>query len=170
MFPATFLSKHSPHFSQRSLIGSTLAFFGVDSALFLAFIAFLLNFIPTVGSVFSAFPALLIVSIQFDGFTPILYVGILYIGINLLIGTLIEPLIIGGTLGLSPLVVMISLAFWTYLLGIVGAFMCVPLTSVALIILQNSDSKNLRNIALLFGRAPDDIVKTLINETPTKSH
>jgi len=107
---------------------------GVDFALFWAFLIFLLNYIPTVGSIIAtAFPALLTL-VQFDGFTPFLIVLLGVLGIQVAIGSFLEPRLLGDTLNISPLVVILSLALWGLLWGVVGMLLCVPITIIMIII------------------------------------
>jgi predicted PurR-regulated permease PerM len=120
---------------------------GVDFAEFWGFIIFLLNYIPTVGSLLGIiFPALLAL-IQFS--TPVPFFIVLGgIGIvQFLIGNVLEPRLTGASLNISPLVVILSLALWGSIWGIVGMFLCVPLTVIAMIIL--SYFERTRPIAIL---------------------
>ncbi len=104
-----------------------LSILGVDFPVLWGFLAFLLHFIPSVGSIIAAVPAILLALIQLGGGTAALTaVGYLVIGMTL--GNVIEPKIMGRKLGLSALVVFVSLIFWGNLLGIIGALLCVPLT------------------------------------------
>lgn len=108
---------------------------GVDFAGFWAFTIFLLNFIPTVGSIVATiFPALLAL-IQFDNpIGPFLIVLIGVGAIQVVVGNFLEPKLMGNTLNVSPLVVMLSLTLWGSLWGIAGMFLSVPITVMMLII------------------------------------
>jgi len=107
---------------------------GVNNASFWAFFIFLLNFIPTVGSMLAVlFPALLSL-VQFDSFTPFLIVITSLVAIQLAIGNILEPKLMGNSLNLSPLVVMLSLAVWGSIWGIAGMFLSVPFTVILMII------------------------------------
>ena len=120
---------------------------GVDFAAFWGFIIFLLNYIPTVGSLLATlFPALLAL-IQFPTPVPFFIVlgGIGFL--QFLIGNVLEPRLTGASLNISPLVVILSLALWGSIWGIVGMFLCVPLTVIAMIIL--SYFERTRPIAIL---------------------
>lgn len=126
---------------------AVLLIVGVDFAEFWGFIIFLLNYIPTVGSLLGIiFPALLAL-IQFS--TPVPFFIVLGgIGIvQFLIGNVLEPRMTGSSLNISPLVVILSLALWGSIWGIVGMFLCVPLTVIAMIIL--SYFERTRPIAIL---------------------
>jgi len=110
---------------------------GVDYAEFWAFTIVLFNFIPTIGSIAATvFPALLTL-IQFDTFTPFLIVAAGLGVIQFVLGSVIEPKLMGSTLNLSPLVVLLSLALWGSVWGIAGMFLCVPITVIALIALSH---------------------------------
>lgn len=109
------------------LIGIWLWFFDVDFALLWGVLAFLLNFIPTVGSLVAAVPGILVALIQHGSGTAI-WVLIGYLVVNQVIGSLIEPKVLGDRLGLSALVVFMSLVFWGWILGPVGMFLAVPLS------------------------------------------
>jgi predicted PurR-regulated permease PerM len=111
----------------------------LDFAEFWALLVFVLNFIPTIGSIFAtAFPTLLAL-VQFESLGPVLFVGIGITAIQQLMGSILEPNIMGESLNLSPLVVFGSLILWGNLWGIVGMFLCVPITVILTIILSNFD-------------------------------
>ncbi|MFZ9919936.1 MAG: AI-2E family transporter [Terrimicrobiaceae bacterium] len=117
-----------------------MRFVGLDFAEFWALLVFILNFIPTIGSIVAtALPGLLGL-VQFESWKPVL---ILLIGITAIqqsLGNFIEPNLMGITLNLSPLVVVMSLLLWGMLWGIVGMFLCVPITVILVIILGNFPS------------------------------
>jgi AI-2 transport protein TqsA len=130
---------------------------GVDFAQFWAFTIFLLNFIPTIGSIIATlFPAILAL-IQFDTLTPFLIVLICVGSIQFAIGSVLEPRLMGNSLNLSPLVVLLSLALWGSVWGIAGMFLCVPLTVICVIILSHFPQT--RGIAILL--SGDGQVRTL---------
>jgi predicted PurR-regulated permease PerM len=113
-----------------------LKILGIHYASLWGLLAFMLNFIPNIGSIIAAIPAVLMAIIQYDPIVA-LYVTLGYLGINILIGSIIEPRILGKGLGLSTLVVFLSLIFWGWLLGPVGMLLSVPLTIMIKIALQN---------------------------------
>ena len=124
-----------------------LIFLGVDYSEFWAFLIFLLNYIPTVGSLIATiFPALLAL-IQFESFTYFLVVFISIAVIQFVIGNIIEPRLMGRSLNLSALVVLFSLALWGSIWGVVGMFLCVPITVILMIIFSNFEKT--RPIAIL---------------------
>jgi AI-2 transport protein TqsA len=100
---------------------------GVDFPVIWGVLAFLFHFVPNVGSIVAAVPAMLLALVQYGPGSAALTAGG-YIVIGTIIGNVIEPRIMGRHLGLSTLVVFLSLVFWGSLLGVVGALLCVPLT------------------------------------------
>lgn len=110
---------------------------GVDYAIFWAFVIFLLNYIPTVGSMIAVLFPTILALVQFDSFMPATILIISLAAVQFAIGNVIEPRLMGNTLNLSPLVILLSLALWGSLWGIVGMFLCVPLTVIMLIICSN---------------------------------
>ncbi len=109
------------------LVWLMLTFLGIDFAVLWAVLAFFLNFVPNIGSIIAAIPAVLVALLQVSSGTA-LWVAIGYFAINSVIGTVVEPRVAGRHLGLSPLVVFLSLVFWGWILGPVGMFLSVPLT------------------------------------------
>lgn len=122
----------------------------VDYAGFWAFIIFLLNYIPTVGSMLAVlFPALLSL-VQFPTFGPFVVILISLGSIQVLIGNILEPRLMGNSLNLSPLVVMLSLAIWGSIWGIAGMFLSVPFTVILMIIF--SEFPKTRPIAIILSQ------------------
>lgn len=120
---------------------------GVDFAIFWAFTIFMLNFIPTIGSIIATlFPAMLAL-IQFDTFLPFMIVLIGVGSVQLVVGNMLEPKLMGNTLNVSPFVVMMSLTLWGSIWGIAGAFLSVPITVILLIIFAHFEQT--RYIAVL---------------------
>ena len=101
-----------------------LALIGLEYAIIWALIAFLLNYIPNIGSILAAVPALLFALIQL-GLDGVLFTAIVFVVVNMLVGNAIEPKIMGKGLGLSTFVVFFSLIFWGFILGTVGMFLSV---------------------------------------------
>ena len=120
------------------LVASFLSFQGVDYAKMWGVVAFLLNFIPNIGSILAAIPVVLLALVQL-GPWPALITGGFYLFINIVIGSVIEPRVMGKGVGLSVLVVFISLAFWGWVLGPVGMLLSVPLTMTVRIALEGSE-------------------------------
>lgn len=102
-------------------------------------IAFLLNFVPAVGSVIAAIPAVALALVDNSPETAVL-VALCYVGINITIGNFLEPRVMGDGMGLSPLIVVTSLVFWGWILGPVGMVLAVPLTVILRIMLGSQPS------------------------------
>jgi predicted PurR-regulated permease PerM len=130
------------------IIWISLKVIGTDYAFLWGVLAFLLNFIPNIGSIIAAVPAVLITLVQLGGVSAFI-VAIVYVFVNIVVGSIIEPKIMGKGLGLSTLVVFLSLIFWGWLLGMVGMLLSIPLTIMAKIIF--SANQNTRWIAVLLG-------------------
>ena len=121
---------------------------GVDFPVLWGTLAFLFNFVPNIGSIIAAIPAVLLALIQLDAPSALLVV-LVYVVVNVIIGTFLEPRFMGRGLGLSTLVVFLSLVFWGWVLGPVGMLLSVPLTITAKIALDNN--VHTRWIAILLG-------------------
>ncbi|MCA9698601.1 MAG: AI-2E family transporter [Myxococcales bacterium] len=121
---------------------------GVDYPVLWGVVAFFLNYIPTLGSIIAAVPPVLLGFVQF-GWERSLAVLAGYVLINTVMGNMVEPKVMGKRLGLSSLVVFLSLVFWGWIWGPLGMFLSVPLTMVVKILLENSD--DLKWIAVLLG-------------------
>jgi AI-2 transport protein TqsA len=130
------------------LCGIVCALFGLDAALLWGLLAFLLNFIPNIGSVIAAVPPVAIALVQY-GFGRAAGILLGYLVINNLIGNLLEPKVLGRALGLSPLVIVLSVIIWGWLLGPVGALLSVPITMTLKILFANTE--DLRWLAVLLG-------------------
>ena len=135
-------------------IGLTLL--GIDYAFLWAVIVYLFNFIPNIGSIIASIPAIILTLVQL-GPEKAIIVAILYFFVNIIIGSIVEPKIMGKGLGISSLIVFLSLLFWGGLLGIVGMLLAVPLTIMIKIILH--DNINTRWISILLSN--DKLVQTL---------
>ena len=125
----------------------------VDFPVLWGLIAMLMNYIPNVGSLIAAVPAVMLALVQLGvGDAVLVILG--YVVINVIMGNLIEPRFMGRGLGLSPLVVFLSLILWGWLFGPVGMFLSIPLTMIVKIALEQHPTT--RWIAILLG-----------NEVPT---
>jgi predicted PurR-regulated permease PerM len=129
---------------------------GTDYAFLWAVLAFMLNFIPNIGSIIAAVPAVLLTLVQLGGFSAVI-VAVIYAFVNIIIGSVVEPKVMGKGLGLSTLVVFLSLLFWGWLLGAVGMLLSIPLTIMAKIALDVNE--NTRWIAVLLGTGKSIEVK-----------
>lgn len=112
--------------------------FGLDFYLLWGVLAFLLNYIPNIGSIIAAVPAMSLAVLQL-GLGSAGFIGLGYMVINTVMGNIVEPRYLGKGLGLSTLVVFLSLIFWGWLLGTVGMLLSVPLTMIIKIALENSE-------------------------------
>ncbi|MBT1452110.1 AI-2E family transporter [Glaciecola sp. XM2] len=120
------------------VIGLWLYVLGVDHFLLWAVLAFMLNFIPNIGSIIAAVPAVFMAFVEF-GFAKAGLAGLGFVIVNMVMGNVIEPRFMGRGLGLSTLVVFLSLIFWGWLLGSVGMLLSVPLTMVVKIAMESRE-------------------------------
>ncbi len=134
------------------IITIILKFSGIHYAILWGLLAFILNFIPTIGSIIAAVPAILMAMIQYNPGVALM-VGVAYLIVNILIGSILEPRILGKGLGLSPLIVFLSLIFWGWLLGPLGMLLSVPLTIMIKIALDTQP--NTKWVATLLGSGGD---------------
>ncbi len=130
------------------LVTAGLAFQGVDFPFLWGMLAFVLNYIPTIGSIIAALPAVLLSLVQL-GTGAAMITTALYLAINIVIGNIIEPKIMGRGVGLSTLVVFLSMTFWGWILGPVGMLLSVPLTMIAKIFM--SSCSHTRPFAIMLG-------------------
>jgi predicted PurR-regulated permease PerM len=119
-------------------IGIGAALLGVDFAPFWGLLAFALNYIPNIGSIIAAIPAMAVSLLQL-GVQHSLALGAVYLGVNTLLGNIADPILIGRQLRLSPIVILVSLVFWGWTWGVIGAFLAVPLTISLRVALQTSE-------------------------------
>ncbi|NVK83731.1 MAG: AI-2E family transporter, partial [Cytophagia bacterium] len=118
--------------------------FGVDFALFWGFLAFLLNFIPTVGSIAATVPPVLLGLIQIDSGGALTFFIILLIITQFVWGNVIEPYVMGSSVALNTVTVILGLVIWGYIWGIAGMLLSVPLIVLARVVLsQNPDAEML---------------------------
>ena len=131
------------------LIYLSLMALGIDHAVMWGLVAFFLNYIPNIGSIIASIPAIIIAFIQFNALYAII-VAIIYLLVNVVMGSIIEPKYLGKELGLSTLIIFLSLIFWGWLLGPVGMLLSVPLTMIMKIALESNDET--KWIAILLSR------------------
>ena len=125
---------------------------GLDFPLLWGMLAFLLNYVPTIGSIIAAVPAIMLALIQLGpGEAVAVMVG--FIMINVAFGNLIEPRLMGYGVGISPLVVFVGLIFWYWVFGPVGMLLSVPLTMVVKLLLESDEET--RWVAILIGSERD---------------
>lgn len=133
------------------ILGTWAYAMGLDFPVLLGLVAFLLNYVPTVGSIIAAVPAVLLSIILYGTVAHALLVTLGYVTVNTLFGNIIEPNLMGRRLGLSTLVVMLSLLFWGWAWGPLGALLSVPLTVIVKIWLENTT--DLRWVAILLDKS-----------------
>ena len=148
-------------------IGLLAWLLGLDFPILLGLIGFVLNYIPTVGSILAAIPALFFSLVQFATFGSFMFVVIGYGAINMVFGNMIEPILMGRRLGLSTLVVILSLLFWYWVWGPVGALLAVPLTMVVKIMLENTE--DLRWVGILLDKSPPQMATNFDVAHPSES-
>jgi AI-2 transport protein TqsA len=134
-----------------ALIAGWLLAAGIEFPILLGVLAFALNYIPTIGSIVAALPGILLAFIEFGLGTAAL-TTLAYVVINIGVSNGIEPRYLGNGLGLSPLVVILSVLFWGWVLGAMGMLIAVPLTMTVKIALESSDDT--RWLAVLMSARP----------------
>lgn len=110
--------------------------FDIEYFVLWGLLAFLLNYIPTFGSILAAVPAILLAVVQV-GIGQAAFVGLGFLLTNVIVGNVIEPRVMGRGLGLSALVVFLSLVFWGWVLGPIGMLLSIPLTMTVKIALES---------------------------------
>ncbi|SHI44458.1 Predicted PurR-regulated permease PerM [Tangfeifania diversioriginum] len=138
-----------------SLITGMLSYFvlliiGVDAPLFWSFLIFVLNFIPSIGSLIATLFPTIFAMLQFGDITPAILVLAIVGAIQLIMGNLVEPRIMGTSLNISPLVVFLTLALWGVMWGVTGMLLSVPITVIIIIIM--SEFPDTRPIAVLLSQ------------------
>jgi len=130
------------------LVGVLLLVTGISYPFLLGLLAFLFNFVPNIGSVMAAIPAVLLAFLQY-GTGRMIWLAVGYLVINVGISNFLEPKLMGRRLGLSPAIILVSLVFWGWVLGPVGMLLSVPLTMTVKIILESI--RETRGLAILMG-------------------
>lgn len=127
--------------------GIVLWIFGVEFPIFWGFLAFVLNFIPNIGSLIATIFPVLLSLLQFDSIVTSIILAIVLIVVQNIFGNILEPKLMSQSLNLSALLILVSLIFWGWLWGIPGMILSVPLTATIKIIFENIPQ--LRPIAVL---------------------
>lgn len=141
--------KSTISFATGILFYLTCQVFHLEFALLFGFLAFILNFIPTLGSIFCTLLVIIIAVLQFlPAWNLIITIAVLLILIQTILGNVIDPKLQGSQLNLSPFIILVSLTLFGYLLGIVGMFLAVPMMSIIQIILVNMEDT--KRIAIMF--------------------
>jgi len=131
-------------------VWATLQIMGVELAAGWGVLTFILNYIPTVGSIIATIPPVMMAVLQFSpGYVKPVMVLVLLSTIQVVIGNVVTPKVVGDRLGLSPVVILISLLLWGTIWGIPGAILSVPIASIIKIVCENISS--LRPIAVMMG-------------------
>ncbi len=130
-----------------------LLIIGVDYPVLWGLVAFLLNFVPNIGSIIAAIPAVLL-ALLMNGASVAMLTVVGYVVVNITIGNVVEPRVMGQGLGLRMLVVFISLVFWGWVFGPVGMLLAVPLTMTLKIMLKNHEQT--KSFALLLEYPEDE--------------
>lgn len=124
--------------------------FGVDFALTWGTLAFLLNFIPYLGSLLATLLPVLLAMVQLDSVGIVMLIGLLLVAWQQVLGLVVEPRMAGARLGVSPLLIILSLAFWGVVWGIIGMLLAVPLLMVIKIVFENIPAT--KPVAALMGK------------------
>ncbi len=131
-----------------AIISAWLWAIGVEYPFLWGLVAFLFNFIPNIGSIIAAVPAVLLAWLTSDTLTTPILAAVGYLAVNFIVGNIVEPKFMGKGLGLSTLVVFLSLLFWGWVLGPVGMLLSVPLTIIVKIILDANEETHWIGIML----------------------
>ncbi|TDI75979.1 MAG: AI-2E family transporter [Bacteroidetes bacterium] len=129
-----------------------LYLFGIEFVLVWGVLTFVLNFIPNIGSIIATLLPLSLAVIQLDGLVSVVWLGICLMGVQFLIGNILDPKYVGNRIGISPVTILFALVAWSWMWGLVGMFLAVPLTVLIKIILENIEV--LRPISVLMGPKP----------------
>jgi AI-2 transport protein TqsA len=137
-------------------IGLWLFILGVDSPVLWGFLAFLLHYVPNLGQIMAAIPAVLLALIQL-GMGPAALAAAGYLVVGFTLGNVVEPRLMGRKLGLSTLVVFLSLIFWGSLLGLIGVVLCIPFTMTLKFAFESSKSTRWIGILLESEKSSESI-------------
>ena len=131
-------------------VWAILVILGVELAVGWGVLAFLLNYIPTVGSIIATVPPVMMAILQFSpGYVKPIVVLILLATVQFSLGNFVTPKVVGDRLGLSPVVLLLSLLLWGTIWGIPGAILSVPIVAIIKIVCENFES--LKPIAIMMG-------------------
>lgn len=140
------------------LVGTGLFIIKQDFALVWAFVAFVMNFIPTFGSILSWIITTLFAVLQFYPTpAPIIFIAIWLLAVNVIIGNILEPRVAGHNLGISPFIILVSLSLWGWMWGFVGMIIAVPVMVIIKIVCENFTF--LQPVAIFLGNKPQDTQK-----------
>jgi AI-2 transport protein TqsA len=135
-------------------VGVTLALWvlGVEFALLWGFVAFLMNFIPYIGSILAAIPAVIVAFIQFGPSATVLWVIVAYLVVNIIVNYTIYPRLMSQGVDISMFMVLAAMVFWGWVLGPIGLILSVPITAVIKISLESYPGS--RWLAVMLGSGP----------------
>jgi predicted PurR-regulated permease PerM len=134
------------------VIGVGLWFIGLPSALLWGMLAMIMRFVPYIGAIISAIFPLVLAAAVGPGWTMVLMTAALFVIAEPLVGQAIEPLVYGQSAGLSPVAVIISATFWTWLWGPIGLILATPLTTCLVVLGRHID--RLKFLEVMFGDEP----------------
>jgi len=129
--------------------------FGIEFALFWGFLAFILNFIPTFGSIVATIPPLLLGLIEFDSMSSLGALFVSLFTVQIVMGNIVEPRLMGEKLSLNTITVLLGLLFWGYLWGITGMILSMPLLVLMKVILSQIPDAAI--LVRLMGSAPTSV-------------
>ena len=130
-----------------------LVFLDIELAALWGFVIFMLNFIPTIGSIIGTVFPVLFSAVQYGDLSKTIYVLIGVLVVQVLVGNVLDPRLMGNRLNLSPLIIILALTFWGLIWGIMGALLSVPITAMMMIIF--SQFPQTKNIAVFFSQNGD---------------
>jgi len=142
------------------LAGVWCAIFGLDFAILWGVLAFLLNYVPNIGSIIAAVPPALLAVVQLGPGTAV-FILLGYVLINNVLGNVVEPRFMGQGLGLSTFAVVLSLIFWGWVLGPVGMLLSIPLTMSVKIAMEGNQSTRWMAVLLGSGAAAEQTVEAM---------
>lgn len=128
-----------------------MALFGLEFAVLWAVLIACLNFVPYIGSVLGVVVPVLMTIVQFESLATVLWMLLALSALQFVIGNFLDPFVMGNSLNLSPFAILISLAVWSELWGITGAFLAVPITAILTIVF--SEFTGTRPIAVLLSKS-----------------
>jgi predicted PurR-regulated permease PerM len=134
------------------VIGAGLWFIGVPSAPLWGMLAMILRFVPYIGAVISAIFPLVLAAAVGPGWTMVLFTAALFLIVEPIVGHVVEPLLYGHSTGLSPVAVIASATFWTWLWGPIGLVLATPLTICLVVLGRHVD--RLKFLDVMFGDQP----------------
>ncbi|HXA40920.1 MAG TPA: AI-2E family transporter [Phenylobacterium sp.] len=139
---------------------------GLHDALFWAFLIFLAVYIPVAGGVFAGVAPPLFALVQFDGYGRAFVLFLALQAVGVIIGNVVYPRMQGRSLNIDPVMVLLSLAFWSAIWGLTGAFLSTPLTVMAMVILAQFDGSRWIAVILSADGDPQQLKNKMPNEPP----